>query len=218
MDGSMHGTCSYVYSYMIKGETDGIRDCISSVVEQYLQGATLRRCLTRIGTACPSQRKYSTQEATFLLAGLDLHGSSRPFVRWQVGYVDHRACMITTDFIRRASDAAGSNQHAADDDEGDAADKTVGVSNNVYGYHSVPSPYMKSRACVPLPPSSSAAAPAPLQRCLRLARHPPAQLQNGSIICFHQRGGPAIPGVAPHMTPESQGDENHFSLLQVYLS
>lgn len=213
--GSMHGTCSYVCSYMTKGETDGIRDCISSAVARLPAEATLARRLTRIGTACLSQREYSTQEATFLLAGLDLRGSSRTFVRLQVGYVDHRACIITTDAIRRARDAARANQHAADDDEGDAADNTVGVSCNVYDYYSVRPPTMDSWSLFDFVTRIQCRSTRTLAEML--ARHPPAQLQDGSTIYFHQRGRPAIPRIAPRMTPESHGDEYYFSLLQLHL-
>ena len=78
--GSVYGAAMYVTHYIVKDESQVLKQAIAEQLENLPANATARDRLRKIGNTLLSHRQLSQQEAAFLLAGLHLKGSSRATV------------------------------------------------------------------------------------------------------------------------------------------
>ena len=112
---------------MSKSETEGFRAAVGAGLARLPPGATLEQQFRRIGTALLGQREYSMQEAAFILAGLELKGSSRSVVKIGVGFPEHRTRILRTDAMRRAQQG---------DEEADGQELEEAAASGVYEKYS----------------------------------------------------------------------------------
>ena len=75
--GSVYGAALYMTHYICKDESQVLKQVIAEQLANLQQDATVKQRLRKIGL---SHRQLSQQEAAFLVAGLQLKGSSRATV------------------------------------------------------------------------------------------------------------------------------------------
>ena len=72
-----YSLCSYICTYVCKGEPDALRKSIKKALENMPENATIRQRLWKIGNVIFGNREISAQEVIFLLCKLNLVDSSR---------------------------------------------------------------------------------------------------------------------------------------------
>jgi hypothetical protein len=208
-----HAAAVYVTGYITKAETAGLREAVSEGLSRLPDTCTVRQQLQRIGTVLLASREYSLQEATYLLTGLPLRGSSCTTIKIGVGFLEHRAGIVSSDALR---DAAGRNEEGAAADEGEGEDDDDNAEDaltaNLYVWYSLRPPSLEGTTLFELATtyhirSSSSNAALPIYRL-------GAQEPSRWLVA---RAKPAIARIYPRMSVESHGDEYFYSMLQLHV-
>ena len=198
MVGSVFGAVEYVVSYICKEETRELMSLIDERLSELPEGASQRRCLSKIGNTMLTHRLLSAQEAAFRLCHLPLKGASRttqyvsterPSRRMRILRPRCQLQMLA-DGDTNVFQTGVYERYAARPSSEDFANMSLAEFAVWYEYTAGP-------ATVSNPPKGY------------------RQLQNG-LGWIRKRTFSACLRV-PHKTPEAHGDDYYYHLLLLYL-
>lgn len=209
MIGGQMSTAAYVCAYVSKAESTGLRQHVQDAVARLPEGSSTFRRMLRVGTSMIGLREYSMQEATYLMAGMPLRKASRTIVTLSVGLPQNRIRMLRHD------------NFAAEDDG-----SNVPMCSNVYDYyaarpmndgHELAGVTLFNFVCHWQVSGTAPARNDP--RCceIEVTEQTAAGGQRTVVKFIRPRARPAVPRVAPRMSPESHGAEYFYSMVLLHV-